>query len=193
MHDTRPRPPNRASRLDGGEQLILTFRAQRAALYAIARSIVGEHDAADVVQDVLVRMLRYPDRFKPERASLDGFLRMVTRTTAIDHLRHRGATRRRDDEHCATTGQEVADVIHDLLRREMTGRVLEALDRLDVSKRDLIVDAFFKRMTHREIALNRGLAEGTVKSRIRAALRQLRVELRELDPAPSAPVTLTSV
>lgn len=186
MHDSRPHLPTRVCELDECELLITTFRAQRTALYAIARSIVGEHDAADVVQDVLVRMLRYPERYKSDRASLDGFLRMVTRTTAIDHLRHQGATRRRDDDHCGSIRQEAADVIHELLAREVTGRVLAAVEKLDASKRDLIVDAFFERITHREIALNRGIAEGTVKSRIRAALRQLRAELHEFDPALSA-------
>ena len=187
MQHSRPQPStNRVGDADEREPLIRTFRAQRTVLYSIARSIVGEHDAADVVQDVLVRMLRFPERYSSERASLDGFLRMVTRTTAIDHLRHQGAARRRDDQHWFAIRDEATDVIQDLLNREVTTRVLAALDKLDATKRELIVDAFFERITHREIALNRGIAEGTVKSRIRAALRQLRVELREIDPAVSA-------
>lgn len=187
MQDHRLPPPPPAPELAARQSLVVAFRAERHALYAIARSIVGEHDAADVVQDVLVRMLRYPERFAPERTTLERFLRMVTRSTAIDHLRHRGATRRRDEVHWASVADERPDVIHELLAREATARVLAALSRLDASKRDLIVDAFFARFTHRQIAESRGLAEGTVKSRIRSALRQMRAELQELDPGLNSP------
>ena len=49
-----------------------------------------------------------------------------------------------------------------------------ALLQLQTSQRELLVLAFFKGLTHEEIALHTALPLGTVKTRIRRALRLLR-------------------
>ena len=52
-----------------------------------------------------------------------------------------------------------------------------ALDRLPTLIREAVVTAYYGQLTYREAADALGVPEGTIKSRIRLGLRQLRTEL----------------
>ena len=78
------------------EALAAVFKANRSVLYAIARTAVGEEDAADVIQDVFLRVWQHPERFDPSRASLGTFVRVMARGVAIDHVRHARAALHRE-------------------------------------------------------------------------------------------------
>ena len=57
--------------------------------------------------------------------------------------------------------------------------VQEALDALPADQRELIEQAYFLGLTHTELAARFGLPLGTVKTRIRDAMKRLRTYLRE--------------
>lgn len=62
---------------------------------------------------------------------------------------------------------------------EVTGHVRRAVAALPGVLREVIVLAYFKERTYRQVAADLGLAEGTAKSRIRAALRRIADTLAE--------------
>jgi RNA polymerase sigma-70 factor (ECF subfamily) len=62
----------------------------------------------------------------------------------------------------------------------MASQVRSALATLQPGERAAVELAYFGGRTYREVAMELGEAEGTVKSRIRTGLKRLRVELTAL-------------
>ena len=147
-------------------------------VYGLARRMLRDpRDAEDVVQDVFAQAWRGASRFDPARASVVGWLLMMTRARAIDRLR---ALRSRPDVGGDTGVDAVASspAPDALLALDDAVRVREALVALPETQRVALEMAYFEGLTHSEIA--RALAEplGTVKTRIRTALQALRARLR---------------
>jgi RNA polymerase sigma-70 factor (ECF subfamily) len=163
-------------------ELTEAFRENRRLIYDIARRICGDDSAADVTQEVFLRLWRRPEMFDPDRGTMRRYLVTLSRGVAIDFLRRETARKRRDDR--GSRGGEVdADVSVRAVREEAVGRVVIALASLSQLERDAIVTAFYEDLSYREVASRLGLPEGTVKSRIRLGLQKMRCELHDLHPA----------
>ena len=148
-----------------------------ATVYGLARRIVrtGE-DAEEVVQDVFAQVWRDAGRYDASRATVAGWLVMLTKARAIDRLR---ARRARPD----VGGQPAAPVQVSspgptpeacTISAEEARRVRAALETLPETQRAVIDLAFYEGLTHSEIAGRTGLPLGTVKTRLRAAMAVLR-------------------
>ena len=175
------------------DELTRAFRENRMIMYGVARKICGDDAAADVVQEVFIRVWR-TSGFDSGRASMRSYLLTVTRGVAIDSLRYRTAIQRRDDRHGRHEPSISDEVDHALLARETRAQVTAAVARLNPNERAVIVAAFYNGLTHREIASRLGLPAGTVKSRIRLAIAKLRVQLGDADDvSPEQAVTGPSI
>ncbi len=148
-------------------------------MFNVAARWGGATRAADVTQDVFVRLWNQPDRFDPTRGSLRTFLLSVARNVAIDHARSDTSRCAREERNGraqlraeSPTGPAELAVVHD-----DADRLLAALDRLPTLNREAVVTAYYGQLTYREAADALGVPEGTIKSRIRLGLRQLRTEL----------------
>lgn len=164
-------------RADG---LSLAFRDNRVHMYAAARRIVGDEYVADVAQEVMLRLWAYPERFDPERTTLGNYLRVVNRSVAVDLLRNGVSRRRREDLIRWIDVGVHQDVSTTALEREQAARVNEALLSIPGPEREALVCAFFGHMTYAEAAVELGIPEGTIKSRIRRGIAHLRYVLRDL-------------
>lgn len=129
--------------------------------------------AEDVTQDVFVNLWKRPDRFDAGRGSLRSLLAAMARNRAIDIVRSRSASQRREDNegHLATV--PVMDVVDDVIRRDVSDTVRRALEQLPIDQRDAIALAYFGGHTYREVAQMLGIPEGTAKSRLRIGLQRL--------------------
>jgi RNA polymerase sigma-70 factor (ECF subfamily) len=131
--------------------------------------------AEDVTQDVFVALWKRPERFDPERGSLRALLAAMARNRAIDVMRSRGASLRREENEgrlAAATGP--LDGVEDsALRSERSAAVARALDALPVEQREAIDLAYFAGHTYREVATVLGIPEGTAKSRLRIGMQRL--------------------
>jgi RNA polymerase sigma factor (sigma-70 family) len=67
-----------------------------------------------------------------------------------------------------------------LLADETAARFAQALLSLAPDERDAIIRAYYGGSSYRDVALESGVAEGTIKSRIRRGLAQLRRSLPDL-------------
>jgi RNA polymerase sigma-70 factor (ECF subfamily) len=177
---TQHTAPASSASSDPGDRtalLIPAFRDNRHAMYRAARSICGDDCAADVVQEVFLRVWR-SFAFDPTRGSMRSYLLTVTRGVAVDMVRRNAAARRRDcvgTQRTATTD----DADGAMWRDADKSRVDAALDLLHAREREVVVAAFYDGLTHRQIAVRLALPEGTVKSRIRVAMTKLRYHLRD--------------
>jgi RNA polymerase sigma-70 factor (ECF subfamily) len=142
--------------------------------------------AEEVVEEAYWQAWRQAPRFDPGRGEVMTWLLAIARSRAIDALRRDERFRHEElAEDGAETGAEPALAALDLLDA-MRGerRVHEALATLDARSRQLVALAFFRGLTHEEIATQAGMPLGTVKSLIRRALLQLR---QLLAAEPSTP------
>lgn len=132
--------------------------------------------AEEVVEDAFWQAWRQAPRFDAERGEVMTWLLAIARSRAIDALRR--DERFRHEELCDDDAEATAESapaaldLLDAMRGER--RVHEALATLDARSRQLVALAFFRGLTHEEIATQAGLPLGTVKSLIRRALLQLR-------------------
>ena len=151
-----------------------------ARLYALARRIVGnDADAEDVVQDVFSQAWRTAASYDVKRGSVLGWLLTMTRTRSIDRLRARQA---RPDMAATQLPEGIVapdDTIADrLVVAEQATRVRAALHSLPPQQRPPLELAYYEGLTQAEIAERLAEPLGTVKTRMRAALGQLRERLR---------------
>lgn len=145
-----------------------------ARLYRLAAAMVGPEEARDVAQDTLVSAWRELPRLN--RADrLDAWLRSILMNRARNVLR----ARRRHPAIPFDPAIGHGDALHHEPMSALAGRwaVEEALGRLRPDERAVVVLHYLADLPLREVASTLGLREGTVKSRLHAALQRLRVAL----------------
>jgi len=157
--------------------LAAALEAVGPSLHAVARRIANE-DAADVVQEALLRVWHHPERFDSSRGTLGAYLLVTTRGTALDHVRQ--AQRRRLREQRGSNVRDIAPT-REPVDEDLMARLRTAVDGLQEDQHQLIAIAFFRGVSYRKIAAELGVPEGTVKSRMRRTLTRLRSDLRLVD------------
>lgn len=159
-------------------------RQHRTMIHARARQICGEDRATDVAQEVYLRFWQNPMRYLPSKGSLASFLMMMTSGIAIDIVRRDARRRLRDETVERRTPRHDVDP-PDLADPVTSVRIQQALGALNASQREAVVDSVLHELVHREIAVTRGIPEGTVKSRIRLGMQHLRDQLGDLRDTPA--------
>jgi RNA polymerase sigma-70 factor (ECF subfamily) len=152
-------------------------------VYAVALHITRQVACAEeVLQDTFWQVWRQAPRFDAERGSAVAWVLMMARSRALDALRSRArdpvqAHAQSDEDDEAGADEAAADPLDllDSVRRE--GALHAQLALLDPLRRQLIALAFFRGMTHDEIADHTGLPLGTVKSHFRRTLAALQAAL----------------
>ena len=147
-----------------------------AALYGIINSIVTDRETAnDVLQNVFVNIWRKIGSYDATKGRLFTWMLNVARNAAIDEIRskgHRDSLKNQSfpesvDIAGAFTKPEIADV-----------GLKKILTKLKDEHRILIDLSYFRGFTHEEIAKALNIPLGTVKTRIRSALIQLRTMIQ---------------
>ncbi|QTD39664.1 RNA polymerase sigma factor [Sporosarcina sp. Te-1] len=142
------------------------------AHYRLAYSYVKNKDnALDIVQESILKALRSVDRLEEVKYLKTWFYRIVV-NTAIDFLRKNGRVSVMDDEILGTHLPASTDGKTDLDLRD-------AIEELPAVHKTIIILRFFEDLKIDEIAAITGDNVNTVKTRLYAALRKLRVEMGE--------------
>lgn len=156
------------------------FRRHGGAVFALARRVLGDPGRAEeIVQEVFLRLWNQPERFDPERGSLRSFLLAQTHGRAVDLLRSDGARKAREGRDSRAQAEAGYDLEHEVWDMAVAERVREAVMTLPDEERRAIELAYFGGRTYREVAVELGAPEGTVKSRIRSGLKRMRTVLAD--------------
>jgi RNA polymerase sigma-70 factor (ECF subfamily) len=143
-------------------------------VYATALRVLADAAAAeDVLQDVFMQLWRRPSAFDASRGNLPAWLGVIARHRAIDVLRKRKPQTDFEDVVIASSH----DLRGEAERNAIIGKVRAAMAEMFPEQRRAMEMAFFEGLTHSEIAAKTGEPLGTVKTRIRSALIQLRKKL----------------
>jgi len=145
-----------------------------AALNSIILQIVNDAQLAnDVLQEVFVNIWRRIEQYDAGKGRLFTWMMNIARNASIDTLRSRSYQNSRKNQSI----QENVDTIPvtDVIQTGIdTIGLRKVLEKLKEEQRILIELAYFKGYTHEEIAELEKIPLGTVKTRIRNALIQLR-------------------
>jgi RNA polymerase sigma-70 factor (ECF subfamily) len=164
------------------EALDVLYQRYHRELYALAYSIVSDHQLAeDLIQETFVRVWRHAASYSPQAGSVRGWLFAILRHYAIDYLRKQ---RQRSTPREVPLGEiecddrlALEDTWEEVWRREERAQLCRAMARLSEKQRMVIELAYFQGYTHVEIAAASGLPLGTVKSSMRLGLLALKREL----------------
>jgi RNA polymerase sigma factor (sigma-70 family) len=147
------------------------------ALYSIVLQIVADQEmASDVLQEVFVNIWKKIGSYDSSKGRLFTWMLNVARNLSIDMIRSKAYQNSRKNQDLNDSAYEKAGAA---LQQGLDNIGLKkAVTKLKTEHRVLIDLAYFKGYTHEEIAETEGLPLGTVKTRIRSALIQLREYLK---------------
>lgn len=159
------------------------YRETAAQLFGLVLRIIKDQDlASDVLQEGYVKIWNHAGEFRPDKATAITWMGAIMRNQAIDQLR-RTANRPSIPEpveelHWLADDADDPAELADRARQDQ--RLHACLDTLEEEQRQAMLLAYFRGLTHEEIAqhLNRPL--GTVKSWLRRGLLRLKKCLDEL-------------
>jgi RNA polymerase sigma factor (sigma-70 family) len=159
------------------------IRRYQRRVFGLAATILGAGpEAEDVTQETFLRVWRHARLFDARRARASTWVLSIARHAAIDVARSRRPDLVDPDAMAALglidTGGGPEDAA--VAETELV-RVRAALGRLPGNQCEALVAASLLGLTAVEIARAQGVPVGTVKSRIRAGLRQTRDLLRETE------------
>lgn len=155
-----------------------------AVLALCLRILRNRQDAEEILVDVFWELWERPERFDASRGNLITYLVTLARSRAIDRLRSRKRAREQpivgDDAWAepAAAPRAAAWPLENALLVEQRDHIRRALAVLQPDQRRAIELAFYSGLSHSEIASELAQPLGTVKSRIRSGLIQLRDSLR---------------
>jgi RNA polymerase sigma-70 factor (ECF subfamily) len=177
-------------RIAGGDRdaMAQLYDSTGSLVFGLALRVLGDRQAAeDVLIDVYAEVWRRADSFERTRGTVAAWLLTITRTRAIDVLRSRRRKARAETMEAASVltvdAPSPEDTALAVERRQLVHAALELLvpDQLEA-----IQLAYFKGLSHSEIARQLGQPLGTVKTRIRLGM----VRLRELLGPVTAPLPM---
>lgn len=146
---------------------------------ALARRFVRDAELDDVLADSFFQAWREAARYDVARGSAVSWLLTIVRTRALDLLRQRRASpAAAADEPAADDPPSPDPGPADLLAQAQAGGALQrALAELSSSERWVLGLAYYREMSHADIAAATALPLGTVKSLINRSQRKLRARL----------------
>ncbi len=157
------------------------YQATSAKLFGICLRILGDRgEAEDALQDVYVSLWQRAKTYDPGRASPISWLAVFARNRAIDRLRKskvRSGSVPVDEALELPDKEPMADAI--LESGERSARIHHCLGTLEERQQDAIRTAFFEGTTYAELAEQRAVPLGTMKSWVRRGLAKLKRCLEE--------------
>jgi RNA polymerase sigma-70 factor, ECF subfamily len=161
--------------LSGERGVREAYAAHAGELYGFALRSLGDTGLAEeAVQETFLRAWRAGERFDPQIGSLRTWLFAILRNVVIDLGRARASRPPLGGEGGIEPSVEPLD------EALLSWQVEEAMRRIGEQHRQVLVETYYRGRPYAEVAVELGVPEGTVKSRVYYGLRALRVALEEI-------------
>src|SRR6266850_7877120 len=154
-------------------------------LKAVIDSVVHEEaEADDVLQEIFLQIWKEAHNYSPKAGKPLGWVVTIARRRAIDRLRRRQAYCRARDRY----GEQIArqpqrprkEAEKPFIMNDLRAFLKKRMRGLPRFQREALELAFFKGLSHREIASATSTPLGTVKTRLELGLQKLTHTLRPL-------------
>ncbi|MGH2511209.1 MAG: RNA polymerase sigma factor [Candidatus Limnocylindrales bacterium] len=164
------------------------YEKYKTMAYGLALRITGDTGLADdVVQEAFVGAWRNAGRYATDRGSVKTWLLAIVHHRAIDAVRRRRPTSELPEhEEAPPPNLTQPDVWAEVAGRLDREAILAALATLSDVQREALELAYFGGLTQQEIALRTSAPLGTVKSRMRLGLLQMRSAMLAGGPTGTA-------
>jgi len=154
------------------EQAIdLIYQHYSANMYGYILKIVQDEQLAqDILQESFVKIWKNSDRYDFKKARLFTLILNICRNLAIDKLRAR-------KRYLTDDNQSIRTDVHNYSITQLNVDQIdlrEKVDTLEIKYKQIIEVLFFRGMTQREASEYLKLPLGTVKTRFKIALRELK-------------------
>ncbi|KUF18110.1 MULTISPECIES: sigma-70 family RNA polymerase sigma factor [Streptomyces] len=142
----------------------------------VVRRVLRDHaQSEEVTQEVLVEVWRTAPRYRKNRGTAMNWVLTLAHRRAVDRVRSVEAAAERDHKAAllAQTPEfdEVSEQVEARFEREQVRRCLRGLTE---TQRQSVTLAYYRGLTHRQVAELLALPLGTVKTRLRDGLIRLR-------------------
>lgn len=155
------------------------YKAYGAVLYGtIVKIVHNEETAQDVLQDAFVKIWNNVSQYDAGKGRLYTWMLNISRNAAIDKLRTKGEIMKGK----IRAGGDVVDTIQHTRKTEQqtdTIGLSNMVARLRPEYHSIVDLAYYKGYTLDEISKTLDVPLGTVKTRMRAAVKQLREQFRD--------------
>lgn len=156
------------------------YEVMLARVYSVAFRITRcVQTAEEVVEDTFWQVWRQAPRFDPERGNAIAWILTIARSRALDALRQQDSLVTDRDKMIELAAPDTSNPLALLSAVQEGSSLYAALATLEPIAQQVITLAFFRGLTHDEIAQHSGLPLGSVKSLIRRSLLHLKQVLAE--------------
>jgi len=129
--------------------------------------------AENLLQDVFIKAWRRRELYDPAKGRIFTWLYNITRSVCIDHLRSKAHKQAKASVLSDDLSSLVTGIQNDSYLADGIG-VREMVNNLRTEEKEVIELMYFKGFTQREIADIMNIPLGTVKTRMRRAIKNLR-------------------
>ena len=161
------------SLLELGDKKAITilYENYADALYGVIKKIIADDDTAqDVLQESFVKIWRYSKKYDSSKAKLFTWLYRIAYNTAIDKVR---SQKNKDGKEVQIENSNVYKISADELNQDVMD-IQKHLNSLDEKYQIVINALFFEGMTQQEASEELDIPLGTIKSRLKIGLRELK-------------------
>jgi RNA polymerase sigma-70 factor (ECF subfamily) len=154
----------------------------QGSMYGLAMRITGDAQMAqDAVQEAFVGIWRNAGRYSGSKASVRTWMMSIAHHRAVDLVRRRRPTSPLPETETEAVGEAFRspDVWPEVARAADAEAVRRAMSTLPDAQRETIELAYFEGLTQVEIAERTSAPLGTIKSRVRLGLTQMRRVLED--------------
>ncbi|TPV35660.1 RNA polymerase sigma factor [Paucihalobacter ruber] len=157
---------------EGNQQALnLLYEHYSDALFGVIQKITKNDELAqDALQETFVKVWRYSNKYDADKAKLFTWLYRIARNTAIDKLRSHNLKHQKNIQIDHTN-------VYVLPTTSLNQDVLDLraqLDKIDEKYQIVIKALFFEGMTQQEASEELDIPLGTIKSRLKIGLRELK-------------------
>ena len=164
-----------------GEQaaFLELYERYRDPIFRFAYRLLGSVEIAeDVTHDCFLSLIRKPENFRPDRASLKTYLFAAARNLALKHFRDHGRETGLDEVSEEPIESPRRGPLRRVLEEELATRVREAVLSLPPLQREALILFEYEGLSLNEVAEVAGTDAGAIKARLYRAREGLRRMLR---------------
>ncbi|WP_372753954.1 RNA polymerase sigma factor [Mariniflexile sp.] len=159
--------------LERGDKKAITLLYDNYAdsLYGVIKKIIADDDTAqDVLQESFIKIWRYAKKYDSDKAKLFTWLYRIAYNTAIDKVR---SQKNKDGKEVQIDKSTVYKISADELNQDVMD-MQKHLGSLDEKYQIVLNALFFEGMTQQEASEELDIPLGTIKSRLKIGLRELK-------------------
>ena len=164
---------NIVSLLEKGDKRAITllYENYADALYGVIKKVIADDETAqDVLQETFVKIWRYSKKYDSKKAKLFTWLYRIAYNTAIDKIR---SLKNKTEKEVQIETSSVYKVSFGELNQDVLD-IKKHLNTLDEKYQIVINALFFEGMTQQEASDELEIPLGTIKSRLKIGLRELK-------------------